>query len=547
MSTSAARSSEFDAVVIGAGFSGLYMLKRLRDEMGLSVRVYEAGGGVGGTWYWNRYPGARSDSDSYIYCYSFDDDLLQEWEWSERYPERHEIQAYLEHVTERFDLERDIQFETRITAASFDDATNTWSVTTDKGDTVTARFVISAVGALSEANMPRFAGVDSFRGASYHTGRWPHEDVDFTGLRVGVIGTGASAVQAIPLIAKQARDLTVFQRTANYVVPANNGPVPPEVVAARKADYAAIWQRVRESNFGFELYFLEKGALDSSDEERERELMARWEEGGFGIWLGAYADIFFVDEANAKVREFLHDRIRETVDDPETAELLIPKGYPFGVKRNPLDSGYYETFNLDHVHLVDVKSNPIAEVTERGLRLEDGSEYEFDAIVYATGFDAMTGPVNKIDIRGRDGRLLREKWSAGPRTYLGLMSAGFPNLFTITGPQSPSVLSNMPVSIEQHVEFISRIIGEMRDRGAETVEAAPDAEEAWVAHNQELAEGTLFPTADTWYMGANIPGKPRVFMPNLDFVGPYRAKCDAIAANDYEGFVFSQSGERAPA
>ena len=547
MSTSPARSSEFDAVVIGAGFSGLYMLHRLRNEMGLSVRVYEAGGGVGGTWYWNRYPGARSDSDSYIYCYSFDDDLLQEWEWSERYPEQHEVRAYLEHVTERFDLAKDIQFETRVTAAGFDDATSTWSVTTDKGDTVTARFVISAAGALSEANMPRFAGVDSFRGASYHTGRWPHEEVDFTGLRVGVIGTGASAVQAIPLIARQARDLAVFQRTANYIVPANNGPVPPEVVAARKADYAAIWQRVRESNFGFELYFLEKGALDASDEERERELMARWEEGGFGIWLGAYADIFFVDEANAKVREFLHDRIRETVDDPATAELLIPKGYPFGVKRNPLDSGYYETFNLDHVHLVDVKSNPIAEITERGLRLEDGSEYEFDAIVYATGFDAMTGPLNKIDIRGRDGRLLREKWSAGPRTYLGLMSAGFPNLFTITGPQSPSVLSNMPVSIEQHVEFISRIIGDMRDRGAETVEAAPDAEEAWVAHNQELAEGTLFPTADTWYMGANIPGKPRVFMPNLDFVGPYRAKCDAIAANDYEGFVFSQSGERAPA
>ena len=547
MSTRAAGSSELDAVVIGAGFSGLYMLHRLRNEMGLSVRVYEAGGGVGGTWYWNRYPGARSDSDSYIYCYSFDDDLLQEWEWSERYPEQHEVRAYLEHVAERFDLEKDISFETRVTAAGFDGATNTWSVTTDKGDTVTARFVISAVGALSEANVPRFAGVDSFHGASYHTGRWPHEDVDFTGLRVGVIGTGASAVQAIPLIAKQARDLTVFQRTANYIVPANNGPVPPEVVAARKADYAAIWQRVRESNFGFELYFLEKGALDASDEERERELMARWEEGGFGIWLGAYADIFFVDEANAKVREFLHDRIRETVDDPETAELLIPKGYPFGVKRNPLDSGYYETFNLDHVHLVDVKSNPIAEITERGLRLEDGSDYEFDAIIYATGFDAMTGPLNKIDIRGRDGRLLREKWSAGPRTYLGLMSAGFPNLFTITGPQSPSVLSNMPVSIEQHVEFISRIIGDMRDRGTETVEAAPDAEEAWVAHNQELAEGTLFPTADTWYMGANIPGKPRVFMPNLDFVGPYRAKCDAIAANDYEGFVFSRSGGRVPA
>ncbi len=380
--------------------------------------------------------------------------------------------------------------------------------------------MITAVGALSAANTPSFDGVESFRGASYHTGRWPHEGVDFSGLRVGVIGTGASAVQAIPLIAQEASDLTVFQRTANYIVPANNGPVPPETVAARKADYDNIWQRVRESNFGFELYFLEKGALDVSDEELERELMARWEAGGFGIWLGAYADIFFVDEANAKVRAFLHDRIREKVSDPETAELLIPKGYPFGVKRNPLDSGYYETFNLDHVHLVDVKANPIAAITEEGVRLEDGTAYAFDAIVYATGFDAMTGPMNKIDIRGRGGRLLREKWAEGPRTYLGLTSAGFPNLFTITGPQSPSVLSNMPVSIEQHVEFIGRIIGDVDERGAATIEATPEAEEEWVAHNQELANGTLFPTADTWYMGANIPGKPRVFMPNLDFVGP---------------------------
>jgi cyclohexanone monooxygenase len=547
MSTSPARSTDLDAVIIGAGFSGLYMLHRLRDEMGLSARVYETGGGVGGTWYWNRYPGARSDSDSYIYCYSFDRDLLQEWEWSERYPEQHEIRAYLEHVTERYDLAKDIRFETRVTAATFDEDAGTWTVETDTGERVTARFVITAVGALSAANTPSFEGVGSFRGASYHTGRWPHEGVDFSGLRVGVIGTGASAVQAIPLIAREASDLTVFQRTANYIVPANNGPVPPETVAARKADYDNIWQRVRDSNFGFELYFLEKGALDVSDEELERELMARWEEGGFGIWLGAFADIFFVDEANAKVRAFLHDRIREKVSDPETAELLIPKGYPFGVKRNPLDSGYYETFNLDHVHLVDVKANPIAAITEEGLRLEDGTAYAFDAIVYATGFDAMTGPMNKIDIRGRGGRLLREKWADGPRTYLGLTSAGFPNLFTITGPQSPSVLSNMPVSIEQHVEFIGRIIGDLDARGAATIEATPEAEEEWVAHNQELANGTLFPTADTWYMGANIPGKPRVFMPNLDFVGPYRAKCDDIAAGDYPGFAFSATGARAPA
>jgi len=529
---------DVEAVVIGAGFSGLYMLHRLRNVMGLTVRLFEAGDGVGGTWYWNRYPGARSDSDSYVYCYSFDEDLLQKWTWSERYPEQHEIRAYLEHVAERFDLNRDITLGTRVTAAAFDEETGTWTVRTDTGEAVRTRYLITGVGALSASNIPDFPGIDSFQGDSYHTGQWPHEGVDFTGKRVGVIGTGASAVQAVPLIAGQAADLTVFQRTANYIVPARNGPVDPEVIAARKRDYQGIWDRVRASYFGFELNFIEKGALEASPEERERELMARWEQGGFGIWLGSYVDIFFNDEANATVREFLHDRIRETVDDPQTAELLIPKGYPFGCKRNPLDSGYFETFNLPHVHLVDVKSNPIAAITEQGVRLEDGTEFALDAIVYATGFDAMTGPLNAIDIRGRGGQLLRDKWAEGPRTYLGLTSAGFPNLFMITGPQSPSVLSNMPVSIEQHVEFIGRIIGDMRARGAETIEPTRQAEDAWVAHNQELAEATLFPTADTWYMGANIPGKPRVFLPHLGFVGPYRQKCDEVAASGYEGFVF---------
>jgi cation diffusion facilitator CzcD-associated flavoprotein CzcO len=529
---------DVEAVVIGAGFSGLYMLHRLRNVMGLTVRLFEAGDGVGGTWYWNRYPGARSDSDSYVYCYSFDEDLWQEWTWSERYPEQHEIRAYLEHVAERFDLNRDITLGTRVTAAAFDEETGTWMVRTDTGAAIRTRYLITGVGALSASNTPDFPGIDSFQGDSYHTGQWPHEGVDFTGKAVGVIGTGASAVQAVPLIARQATDLTVFQRTANYIVPARNGPVDPAVSAARKRDYQGIWDRVRASYFGFELNFISKGALEASPEERERELMARWEQGGFGIWLGSYVDIFFNDEANATVREFLHDRIRETVDDPETAELLIPKGYPFGCKRNPLDSGYFETFNLPHVHLVDVKSNPIASITKQGVRLEDGTEYTFDAIVYATGFDAMTGPLNAIDIRGRGGLLLRDKWAEGPRTYLGLTSAGFPNLFMITGPQSPSVLSNMPVSIEQHVEFIGRIIGDMRARGAETIEPTGPAEDAWVAHNQELAEATLFPTADTWYMGANIPGKPRVFLPHLGFVGPYRQKCDEVAASGYEGFVF---------
>ena len=537
-SSSRVPAVDVEAVVIGAGFSGLYMLHRLRNVMGLTVRLFEAGDGVGGTWYWNRYPGARSDSDSYVYCYSFDEDLWQEWTWSERYPEQHEIRAYLEHVAERFDLNRDITLGTRVTAAAFDEETGTWTVRTDTGAAVRTRYLITGVGALSASNTPDFPGIDSFQGDSYHTGQWPHEGADFTGEAVGVIGTGASAVQAVPLIARQATELTVFQRTANYIVPARNGPVDPAVSAARKRDYQGIWDRVRASYFGFELNFISKGALEASPEERERELMARWEQGGFGIWLGSYVDIFFNDEANATVREFLHDRIRETVDDPEIAELLIPKGYPFGCKRNPLDSGYFETFNLPHVHLVDVKSNPITAITEQGVRLEDGTEYAFDAIVYATGFDAMTGPLNAIDIRGRAGLLLRDKWAEGPRTYLGLTSAGFPNLFMITGPQSPSVLSNMPVSIEQHVEFIGRISGDMRARGAETIEPTRQAEDAWVAHNQELAEATLFPTADTWYMGANIPGKPRVFLPHLGFVGPYRQKCDEVAASGYEGFVF---------
>jgi cyclohexanone monooxygenase len=541
------RTGDVDAVIIGAGFSGLYMLHKLRNEMGLTARVFEAGDGVGGTWYWNRYPGARSDSDSYVYGFTFDEELWREWQWSERYPEQHEIRAYLEHVADRYDLNRDIAFHTRVESATFDEATNSWTVVTDTGETVTASYVITAVGALSVSHTPPFRGIDSFRGESYHTGEWPHERVDFTGKRVGVIGTGASAVQAVPLIAREAADLTVFQRTANYILPARNGPVPEDVKNARLQDWAGIRERIQNSAFGFEMTLLEKGALESTDDEIHDVLMARWDNGGFGIWVGSYVDIFYTDEANAKVREFLHERIREKVQDPETARLLTPTAHPFGVKRVPLDSGYFETFNEPHVHLVDVRSNPIAEITATGVSLQDGTEHELDAIVYATGFDAMTGPLNRIDIRGRGGQLLREKWDDGPRTYLGLASAGFPNLFTITGPQSPSVLSNMPVSIEQHGDLIAGIITELRERGADTIEPTQEAEDAWVAYNAELVKPTLFETADTWYMGANIPGKPRVFMPHLGFVGPYRAKCDEVVGNDYEGFVFDARRHTTPA
>jgi Predicted flavoprotein involved in K+ transport len=544
----AERATTVDAVVIGAGFTGLYMLHKLRDQMGMTVRVFEVGDGVGGTWYWNRYPGARSDSDSYLYSYSFDKELQQEWQWSERYPVQHEILSYLEHVADRHDLRRDITFGTRVQSATFDEGAGTWTVATDGGETVTAQFLISGVGGLSASNIPDFPGLDSYRGETYHTGHWPHEGVDFTGKRVGIIGTGASAVQSIPLIAQQAADLTVFQRTANYIVPARNGPVDPEIVASRKANYDEHRHNARYSFAGFDHYqFIDKGALEDTEEQRQAEFQGRWDMGGFGLWLANYNDIFFSDESNKTVRDFLDARIRATVRDPETAELLVPKGHAFGCKRNPLDSGYYETFNLETVHLVSVADNPIAAITPKGTRLTDGSEFELDAIVFATGFDAMTGPINKIDIRGRGGQLLRDKWHAGPHTYLGLMSAGYPNLFTITGPQSPSVLSNMPTSIEQHVEFTAQIIGAVRDRGEQLVEPAKEAEDAWVEHAQELANASLFPQANSWYMGANIPGKPRVFLPYLGGVGGYRQKCEEVVENGFEGFVFTGAKQGAMA
>ena len=537
------RATDFDAVIVGAGFSGLYMLHRLRNEMGLSARVFEEGDGVGGTWYWNRYPGARSDSDSYIYSYSFDKELWQEWEWSERYPGQEEIQSYLEHVTDRFDLRRDIRLSTRVSGATFDEEREVWEVRTDSGDVVTARFFIAAVGALSAATRPDIPGRDTFEGEWYHTGLWPQEGVDFTGKTVGIIGTGATGIQAIPLIAEQAERLTVFQRTANYAIPARNGPVDPEVQEARKADYEGIWERVRNSFAGHELWFIERGALEDSPEQREHEFRERWDRGGFGLWVGNYNDIFFTKEANDTVSEWMRRRIAERVDDPETAEKLTPRDHAFGTKRVPLETNYYEAFNRDNVELVDVKAAPIREITPTGLRTEE-AEYEFDVLVFATGFDAMTGPLNRIDIRGRGGQLLRGKWAEGPRTYLGLTSAGFPNLFFITGPGSPSVLTNMPVSIEQHVEFVSKIVGDMGERGAEIIEPTQRAEDGWSDHVQELAHATLFPESATWYMGANIPGKPRVFMPYLGGAGPYRQKCDEIATNDYEGFAFDGAASR---
>jgi cation diffusion facilitator CzcD-associated flavoprotein CzcO len=529
---------DFDAVVIGAGFSGIHMLKSLRDKLGLKARVFEAGETVGGTWYWNRYPGARCDSDSYIYCFTWDKQLLQEWEWSERYPEQDEILRYLEHVAKRHDLKRDMQFNTRVTSGEFDEETNLWTVHTDKGEPVTARYLITAVGTLSTTNLPQFKGLDSFKGKWYHTSRFPHSGVDFTGKRVAVVGTGATAVQAIPEIAQQAKQLTVFQRTANYCVPARNGKVDPEVTKARKADYDGVVKRTRESFFGQEHYFIPKSVLETTPEEREREFDKRWDAGGFAFWLANYQDMFFSQEANDVIADYLKRKIRNTVKDPAVAEKLIPKGYAYGTKRQPLDTNYFETFNKDNVLLVDAKTDgAIEEITENGIRAGD-KEYPFDIIVFATGFDAMTGPLKALNLKGRGGRTLDEEWRDGPHTYLGISVVGFPNLFTITGPQSPSVLTNMPVAIEQHVEWVTECIDSMRKTGRTVIEAKPEAQDQWGAHVNEVVSATLMTKANSWYMSANIVGKPRAFLPYLgpEGVGGYRRQCDEIAAKGYEGF-----------
>lgn len=532
------RHVDFDAIIIGAGFSGMYMLHKLRDELGLSAQVFEAGEGVGGTWYWNCYPGARCDSDSYVYCYTFDKQLLQEWEWSERYPQQSEIMRYFNHVADRFDLRRNIQLGTRVTEAVYDEGENCWTIRTDKNETATARYLISAVGNLCVKNLPHFEGLESFRGEWHHTSQWPREGVDFTCKRVGVIGTGATGVQAIPVIAEQAKQVVVFQRTPSFCVPARNGKVDPAVAKKRKADYDGVVERIRSSFAGFELEFIPESVVEASPEDREREFDARWDAGGFGFWLGNYQDMFFTKEANDLCGEYLKKKIRSTVKDPAVAEKLVPK-YPYGTKRQPLDSNYYETFNKENVSLVDINETPIEKITRKGIRTSE-KEYELDVIVFATGFDGMTGPLKQIRISGKGGELLAEKWAHGPRSYLGVAVAGFPNMFTITGPGSPSVLSNMPVSIEQHVEWISDFIAHMRNNNLKTTEPMAEAEDNWTAHVAEVAGHTLFVTggADSWYIGANIPGKPRVFMPYLGGVGGYRKQCAEIASKGYEGFAF---------
>jgi cyclohexanone monooxygenase len=536
MASAVSADRAVDAVVVGAGLAGVYMLYRLRG-LGLSAQVYEAGSGVGGTWYWNRYPGARCDVESMDYSYSFSDDLQQEWRWTERYAAQPEILRYVNHVVERFDLRRDIQLDTRVTALHFDEDIARWTVSTDRGDRVSARFCIMATGCLSAAQVPTYPGLETFQGTWYHTGHWPHEGVDFTGQRVGVIGTGSSAIQSIPIIAAQAAHLYVFQRTPNFSIPARNAPLDPEYERRVKANYADFRRQARESRVGFVVDRSDDSALAVSPDVRKREYEKRWERGGLGF-SATYADLLTDKAANDTAAEFFRAKIRTIVRDPAVAKALVPTDYPIGTKRLCVDTDYYDTFNRDTVTLVDIRKTPIEAITPHGLRTRE-TTYDLDSIVFATGFDAMTGALLAIDISGRDGQTLRKKWEAGPRTYLGLAVAGFPNLFIITGPGSPSVLSNMIVSIEQHVDWIADCITHLGRGGHEGIEATVAAEDAWVAHVNEMGALTLYPRANSWYMGANVPGKPRVFMPYVGGVGTYRQKCDAVAARGYEGFTLS--------
>ncbi len=529
----------YDVVVVGAGFAGMYMLHRLRG-LGLSARVYEQGGDVGGTWYWNRYPGARCDVESMQYSYSFSDELQQEWDWSERYAPQPEILKYANHVADRFNLRSDIQLNTRVEQAAFDEAANVWTVTTSDGNSVTAKFVVLATGCLSNARMPDIKGLADFKGKVYHTGHWPHETVDFTGQRVGVIGTGSSAIQSVPVIAEQASHLTVFQRTANFSIPARNAPLTPAERESFRSNYPEIRRLAREEmKNGIVQELPDRGALDDGDNERRAKYESRWTSGGL-TFMGVYNNLPLDKAANDTAANFVREKIAEIVRDPAVAKLLQPNNHPIGSKRICVDTDYFATFNRDNVTLVDIKSNPIEEILPNGVRT-GGKDYEVDALVLATGFDAMTGSVAKIDIRGRDGQTLNQKWAEGPRTYLGLMSAGFPNLFIITGPGSPSVLSNMIVSIEQHVDWIADCIGYMRDRELVSMEAKKDAEDTWVAHVNDVAHGTLYPQANSWYMGANIPGKPQIFMPYIGGVGAYRQICNTVAAKDYKGFAMTSA------
>ncbi len=536
------KPSQIDAVIVGAGFAGMYQLYKLRAQ-GLKVRVIEAADDVGGTWYWNRYPGARCDVESMAYAYSFSSELEQDWQWTERYATQPEILRYASHVADRFDLRPDITFGTKVVRAIFDEDEKKWVVHADNGETISAQYLIMATGCLSIAKKPDIPGADKFLGATYQTGHWPHEDVDFTGLKVAIIGTGSSGIQSIPLIAQQAKKLVVYQRTAAYSAPALNRPLSNLEISEMKQNYPAFHEEERVHAIGLPNPTRQlDSALGASEAERKKRFEKAWDMGLLTAFAFSFGDIASNEEANEMVAQFFRDKIKAIVKDPETAENLLPHAYPYATKRPCLDSNYYETFNLDHVSLVSLRKNPIERITPKGIRAKIGEgtgEEEFDVIVFATGFDAMTGALTNIDIRGIDDVSLKDRWTDGPRTYLGIGISGFPNLFTITGPSSPSVLCNMFVAIEQHVDWIADCIKWLRERDFSSIEPTIEAEDEWAVHTEQVAEMTLYPKADSWYIGANVPGKSRVFMAYVGGFGVYSYVCAQIAASGYTGFKLS--------
>ena len=524
-----------DAVIIGAGFSGLYQLHRLRDHLGLNVQVLEVAPAIGGTWYWNRYPGARCDSLSHSYRFMFSEALASGWESSERYPGPEENCRYLTYVAEQLDLQENIRLNIRVEWAHYDEQAGLWSIGTDVGVTYKARYFITAVGCLSSTNVPDIPGLERFAGDWYHTGAWPHAGVDFAGKRVGQIGTGSSGIQAAPVIAETANHLTVFQRTANYSVPAHNGPLSAEFQQYVRENFSQIREIMRSSPNGMPFPLSERLAVDTAPDEREAIFERAWQVGGLQF-RSSFFDLMVDEDANATAAEFIKNKIRATVENPETAKILTDIDHPYGTKRPPVDSFYFETFNQDHADLVDLRATPILEVTPTGIRTTE-QEYPLDIIVLATGFDAMTGALLKMDIRGRAGQSLADAWVAGPTNYLGLQVAGFPNMFTITGPGSPSVLSNMPVAIEQHVDWITDCIEHLERNQVVAIEASEGAMDEWVAHVNDLANATLMPKANhSWYHGANVPGKPVVFMPYAGGIVRFRATCNEVAQDGYRGF-----------
>ena len=532
------KNVDVDVVVVGAGFSGLYLLYRLR-KAGFSTRVFERGGDVGGTWYWNRYPGARCDVESLQYSYSFDEQLQQDWHWPEKFSAQPDILAYANHVADRFNLKKDIEFNIEVKASWFDENLKTWKITTNTGEEINAQYFIMATGCISTTQIPNIKGLSDYVGDTFHTGDWPHEEVDFSGQSIAVIGTGSSGIQSIPVLAKQAKKLTVFQRTPNYSIPSQNEPMTKKYERSWKDVYSERRKEMRYSAHGSLKDLNDVPALSVDEDQRQELYTKRWAIGGTGF-LGSFNDLLTNADANYTAAEYVRQQIKRVVKDKETAEILCPRSYPIGTKRICIDTGYFETYNRENVKLVDISKKPIQRLVTDGIIVDD-QLYPFDSIIFATGFDAMTGSIFNVDIKGRDGLALKEKWIAGPKTYLGLMSASFPNLFMITGPGSPSVKSNMIMSIEQHVDLVIETLLSMRRKGLSVVEPELEAENKWVDHVQEVANKTLFPQANSWYMGANIPGKPRLFMPYIGGVGAYREICEEIVANNYRGFKFEKS------